>query len=146
MRNISQKSLDELIKPFETFSSVPYLCPAKKLTIGWGHRMLSGEMLKIITKEKGQELLLNDVSVAAQCITKSVFCPLNDNQFDALVSLVFNIGINAFRSSTLLKLLNTENYERAANEFDRWVYADGKILAGLVNRRAREKALFLEGI
>ena len=70
--------------------------------------------------------------------------PLTQNQFDALLSLEYNIGITYFKSSTLLRLLNQGKYNDAANQFDRWVYANKKKLAGLVKRRSIEKALFLK--
>ncbi|MEQ1307615.1 lysozyme, partial [Acinetobacter bereziniae] len=68
----------------------------------------------------------------------------SQNQFDALVSLAYNIGINAFQNSTLLKRLNALEYLGAAQQFDVWIKAGGKTVQGLVNRRAVEKALFLK--
>ena len=72
-----------------------------------------------------------------------VMVPINQDQFDTLVSFAFNVGVGAFRKSTLLKLLNQGNYEGAKDEFQRWVYGGGRRLAGLVNRRNHEAELFL---
>ena len=72
--------------------------------------------------------------------------PLSQSQFDALVSLVFNIGGGAFRKSTLLQKLNAGDYAGASNEFMRWIKAKGRVLGGLVTRRAAERALFLSEV
>lgn len=88
-------------------------------------------------------LLTTDLIVHCNNVTKLVKVPLNQNQFDALVSFEFNIGYGAFNSSTLLKLLNQGKYIDAANQFERWVYANKKVLPGLVKRRAAEKELFI---
>ena len=73
----------------------------------------------------------------------AVNIPLNQNQFDALVSLAYNIGTGAFNKSTLVKKLNAGDILGAADQFDVWVNAGGKRMQGRVNRRAKEKALFL---
>jgi lysozyme len=74
----------------------------------------------------------------------AVEVPLTDNQFAALVSFAFNVGLGALKSSTLLARLNARNYSEAAAQLDRWNKASGRVLAGLVRRRAAEKALFLK--
>jgi len=76
-------------------------------------------------------------------VNSSVKAPLNQNQFDALVSLAYNIGSSAFKSSTLVKKLNAGDYKGAADQFNVWVNAGGKRMQGLVSRRDREKLLFL---
>ncbi|MCK4087579.1 lysozyme [Acinetobacter radioresistens] len=86
----------------------------------------------------------HDLKVFERAVREAVLVPLNQNQFDALVSLAYNIGTNAFKNSTLVKRLNEGNYKAAANQFDVWVNAGGKRMEGLVKRRAREKALFLK--
>jgi lysozyme len=73
-----------------------------------------------------------------------VHVPLTQNQFDALVSFVFNLGVGNFRTSTLLKKLNAGDNDGAAQEFGRWIHAGGKALPGLVRRREAERALFLK--
>lgn len=140
---VSDKGLD-LIKTFESFSALPYRCPAGKLTIGYGHVIKDGESFTKITQDEALEILRKDCAIAESCINKSVTVPINQNQFDALVSFVFNVGCGAFKTSTLLLLLNSEKYNEAANEFNKWVYANRIKLNGLVNRRAEERALFLQ--
>lgn len=139
---ISDNGLD-LIKGFESFSALPYRCPAGKLTIGYGHVIQEGEIFTNITQDKATIILKQDCAKAEACINNLVKVPLNQNQFDALVSFVFNIGCDAFRTSTLLFLLNNLRYEDAADEFDKWVYAKGVKLNGLINRREKERDLFL---
>jgi len=86
----------------------------------------------------------NDLKKFERTVNEAVTVPLNQNQFDALVSLTYNIGSGAFEKSTLVKKLNTGDYTGAANQYDVWVNAGGKRLQGLVNRRAKEKELFLK--
>lgn len=133
----------DIIKPREKFSSTWYLCPARKWTIAWGHVRLKGDNFEFADEAKGEELLLQDCLIAENCIKKNVTVALNQNQFDALVSLVFNIGIKAFRDSTMLFLINRGHFNLAADQFDRWIHGGGRVLKGLVKRRAQEKALFL---
>lgn len=101
----SQKGLD-LIKQSENFSPIPYLCPARQWTVGWGHVILRGEKFTSITKQEGEALLSKDVALTEICINKYVKVPLTQNQFDALVSFIFNIGRRNFLGSTMLKELN----------------------------------------
>ena len=68
---------------------------------------------------------------------------INQSQFDAMTSFTYNVGVGAFSESTLLKYNNTEEWQMAADEFLKWVYADGEVLQGLVNRRETERSLYL---
>ena len=97
-----------------------------------------------ITKEKAEELLRQDVAWVEEALKKYVKVSINQNQFDALASLVFNIGETNFAGSTLLKKLNQSDYAGAADQFPRWKYQKGIELAGLVKRRAQERSLFLK--
>ena len=85
----------------------------------------------------------NNLKIFECTVNDAITGVLTQNQFDALVSLTYNIGSGAFKNSTLLKKLNAGDYKGAANQFDVWVNAGGKRLQGLVNRRAKEKELFL---
>jgi len=96
------------------------------------------------TLDQAKAYMQNDLKSFEQTVNNTVKVPLNQNQFDALVSLAYNIGSTAFKNSTLVKRLNEGNYKAAANQFDVWVNAGGKRMQGLVNRRAAEKALFLK--
>lgn len=142
-----QKGID-LIKKFEGLRLEAYLCPARVWTIGWGHTKTAKQGQTITTKE-AENLLRTDLKQFENGVKAFVKVPLNQNQFDALVSIAFNIGITAFSRSTLVMLLNDKDYLGAANQFDRWVKANGVTLPGLVKRRTEEKELFLtpvEGI
>lgn len=95
------------------------------------------------TLDQAKAYMQNDLKSFEQTVNNTVKVPLNKNQFDALVSLAYNIGTNAFSKSTLVKKLNANDIRGAADQFDVWVNAGGKRMQGLVNRRAREKALFI---
>ena len=88
------------------------------------------------------EILRYDVALAEKAVNKLVKVPLNQNQFDALVSFVFNIGETQFASSTLLAKLNNQDYQAVPSELNRWVHGSGKKLPGLINRRRDEGDLF----
>lgn len=131
----------ELIASFEGLRLTSYRDPAGVLTIGYGHTNGVKEG-QTITKEEALQLLKQDIQTAEKAVKRLVTVPLNQNQFDALVSFTYNLGQGNLSTSTLLKKLNKGDYEGAANEFERWVYAGGKKLNGLVTRRKREKELF----
>ena len=130
-----------LIKSFEGCRLMPYLCPAGVWTVGWGSTtdVTPGEL---ITMAQAEDRLKNDAFAAEQCVNDAVNVPLNQNEFDALVSFVFNLGCGNFRKSTLLKMLNDSDYEGAGMEFRRWDKGGGKVLPGLVRRRLAEQRLF----
>ncbi len=110
-------------------------------TIGFGHiwGVHEGDTC---TAQQAYNWLEDEAEDAEITLHAVVSTPLNQNQFDALVSFVFNIGETAFSNSTLLKLLNDDRPELAALQFVRWNKDNGKIIDGLTNRRLREKALF----
>ncbi len=141
MMKINSRGL-QLIKHFEGLFLQAYLCPAEVLTIGYGHTadVQPGD---VITAQQADTFLLEDVSASERAVNRLVTVPLTQNQFDALVSFVFNLGGHNFKSSTLLRKLNAGDYTGAAEEFPRWVNAGGKQLSGLIRRREAEKALFL---
>lgn len=136
----SQKGLD-LIKSFEGLRLSAYKCPADVWTIGYG-TTAGVKPGQTITKERAEELLREDVARFDGYIEALVRVPLTQGQWDALSSFVYNLGPGALEKSTLLRLLNAGDYSGAAAQFDRWVYASGKKLSGLVKRRAAERALF----
>jgi lysozyme len=140
--NISDAALEH-IKHYEGFSSVPYLCPAEVWTIGYGHTQGVNAYTIPITKETAHEYLREDVRATENAILELVHVALNQSQYDALVSLIFNIGEGNFRRSTLLKKLNCADFEGAADEFLRWVYGGGRKIRGLEKRRKAEREMFL---
>lgn len=137
---------ENLIKKWEKLRLVAYLpTPDDVWTIGWGHTLGVKKGDKI-TKEQAQEFFIQDKQWAEDAVNQKVKVPLTQEQFDALVSLVFNIGANAFSRSTLLKKLNRKDYQGAADQFNVWVKQKGKTLTGLVRRRAEERSYFLSGM
>lgn len=132
-----------LIRRFEGFRDVAYLCPAGKWTIGYGHTdgVRRGD---IINQETADRYLERDVKVAADAVNKMIEVPISQNQFDALVSLVYNIGATKIAASTLVKLINQRYYDKAAEEILKWCHSGGQVLQGLVARRKAEYELFKE--
>lgn len=148
----------ELIKHFEGIPGSgkpflnPYLCPAGRLTIGWGH---TGKDVKDgirIDEAEAQRFLFLDILVAANCIKKNVKVELTDNQFSALVSWIFNLGCGNFMLSTLQKVINKKDWLACRYEIARWNKAinpnSGKLepLEGLRRRRNAEVLLFMKGL
>jgi len=140
----------EVIMEFEGFRDHIYYCPGGYKTIGYGHRVKEGESFSVpLSKQEGLKLLKNDlkeiVNQVKNAITnKSVYNRLTDYQLTALYDFVYNVGIDNFKKSTLLKKLNAgEPAVVVADEFMKWVWSNGKKLNGLIMRRAGEKELFL---
>ena len=142
--NISTNGI-ELIKQFEGCRLKAYKCPAGIWTIGYGHTSGVKEG-QTITRAEAEQLLKEDLARFERVINNIVKIEINQNQFDALVSFSYNLGVGALNNSTLLRLLNKGDYNGAAEQFNRWVYAGGKKLTGLVKRRTAEKELFLKPI
>lgn len=135
-----------IIKAFEGLRLEAYQDSVGVWTIGYGHTSMAGppevKAGMKITEAQAEEILKRDLEKFENGVRDRVSVSLNGNQFSALVSFAFNVGLGAFESSTLRRLLNAGDYEGAANEFPRWVKAGGKTLQGLVRRRNAEQALF----
>ena len=141
---VSQRGLD-LIKQFEAFRPRVYLCPAGKRTIGYGHVLLKSDVIKPpISIVEAEDLLRQDCCIPENYINACAKVPLRQNEFDALVSLVFNIGVGNFDRSTLLRKLQAGDRAGAAAEFTNWNKIGGQYSRGLSRRRAAERALFQE--
>lgn len=143
---ISREGID-LVKEFESFSAKPYICPAGKLTIGFGHTGNDFTWDDILTRDRAEKILDDDLDIAENMINMKVKVPLTQNQFDALVSFVFNIGVGAFSNSTLLRLLNKRKYSEVPVQLARWnkiTRPDGEkvVSRGLVRRRKVESILW----
>lgn len=136
----SQQGLD-LIKSFEGLRLSAYKCPADVWTIGYG-TTAGVKPGHVITQERAEELLREDVAKVEAQVLRVIKVPLKQGQFDALVSFTYNLGAGNLASSTLARLLNAGDYMGAAAQFDRWNKAGGKVLKGLVSRRAAERAMF----
>jgi lysozyme len=134
----------QLVKANEGLRLEAYQDAAGIPTIGYGHTA-GVHMIQTITQEQADAFLEHDLAVAAAAVNQLVKVPLTQNQFDALVSFVFNLGEGHLACSTLLKWLNSGHYQDAAKQFDAWCMACGKVFQGLVKRRAAERALFEAG-
>ena len=137
---ISQEGLS-LIKKFEGCELEAYKCAAGVWTIGYGSTNNVKEGMEI-SQERAEMLLLEDVEVFEESVNKLVEVPLEQNQFDALVSWTFNLGSTNLKNSTLLKVLNDKDYEGVPAQIKRWNKAGGKVLQGLIRRREAEALLF----
>ena len=138
----------KLIQDSEGFRAKPYLCPAGVPTIGYGSTIYeNGTHVKLsdpeITEERAIEILFDQLKKYENAVNRYVHVPINQNQFDALVDFAYNAGAGNLQRSTLLRKLNTGDYEGASHEFGRWVYGGGKKLNGLVKRREAERLLFV---
>lgn len=140
----SQNAFD-LAKRFEGLKLSSYKNNGDVWTIGFGHTLDVKEG-DIITISRANELLSEDMNDAADCVNKLVTSDINQNQFDAICDFVFNLGWSHFESSHLLTYINQSNFDLAAEEFKKWVYSNGCVLSGLVNRREAEKDLFIRAM
>jgi lysozyme len=111
-------------------------------TIGYGHTGNDVCGSTTCTQEQAEAWLLQDVQKAAAAVNDLVQVDLTQNEFDALVDFVFNLGVGNFKSSTLLRKINAGDMDGAAAEFDKWDRAAGKVMAGLLRRRQAETDLF----
>ena len=131
----------DIVKFYEGCGLEAYLCPAGIPTIGYG-RTKNVKLGDRCTQQQAEVWLEDDFFKAKTEVQAVVKVPLTQNQLDALASFVFNLGVRKLTQSTLLKKLNAGDYKDAAAEFDKWVYANGKKLNGLIKRRAAERKLF----
>ena len=144
---VSKNCLD-IIKEFEGFMAKPYICSGGKATIGYGSTFYrDGKKVtmkdKEITVAEAEILLEFQVNKFAEGVLKAVSKPLTQNQFDALVSFCYNVGLGNFRISTMRKLINENpNNPKIADNFMLWTLANGKRLNGLVRRRQAESDLY----
>lgn len=148
--NISENGI-ELIKYFEGFCPKPYKCPAGIPTIGFGATFyLDGTRVQMtdesITEVEATILLKNMVKQFEDQVNSFLTAELNQNQYDALISLAYNIGWNALRKSTLIKLINQNpNADEIETAWMKWVHGGGRKLPGLVTRRRAEITLYFKG-
>jgi len=131
-----------LIQESEGLRLKTYRDPVGIPTVCYGHTGPDVRMGQVYTREQCAAILIRDIRVHRDGIRRCVTAPLNQNQQDAVVSLAFNVGVPTTCRSTLVRKLNARDYAGASKEFDRWVYASGRKLPGLVTRRNREQALF----
>ena len=140
-----------LIAEFEGFVDHLYNDPAGHCTVGYGHLLHRGRCdgrsveqpyRNGISERDARVLLQSDVHRFEECVNRLITVPLNQNQFDALVSFAFNVGCGALEDSTLRRLLNQGRYDTVCDQLRRWNKGGGVVLPGLVRRREAECALF----
>lgn len=140
MHRVTDAGLN-LIKQFEGFSPTVYVCPAGYPTIGYGHVVVPAERTRFataITESVAEELLQQDLGIAAAAVIRLIRVPLTSGQFDALVSFTFNLGAGALQRSTLRSKVNRSEHEEVPSELLKWVWAGGRRQPGLVRRRTNE--------
>lgn len=140
-----------LIKSFEGFRSRPYKDAVGINTIAYGATYYpDGRRVRMtdppLSEAEGDMLLRYQVRAYADGIERYAQVPLTQSQFDALTSWAYNVGLEAARTSTLMRLLNSGDYEGAADQLPRWNRAGGRVLAGLTRRRLAEREMFLEHV
>ena len=132
--------------PTEDDMAVSYQCAAKKWTLGYGSlKLKNGTPVKEgmkITLQEAEDLLAHELKTYEKYVTTYVDVPLQQNQFDSLVSWTFNLGGNALATSTMLKVLNNGVYEEVPHQMKRWNKVSGKVSDGLIRRREAEALLF----
>ena len=137
---ISQEGIS-LIKKFEGCELTAYQCSAGVWTIGYGHTKGIEEGMEI-TQQEAEDMLVEELHEYENYINDNVTAPLSQNQFDAMVSWVYNLGPANLKASTLLKVLNAGNYDDVPFQMRRWNKAGGVTLDGLIRRREAEALLF----
>ena len=148
MRQVTQAGLD-LVRHFEGFRGLRYICAAGCPTIGYGHVIRPGEEERFaggITEAFAQDLLRADLARAEASVLRLLTVPLADGQFDALVSFAFNLGGGALERSRLRQCVLRGEHAEAVEEFLRWTRAAGRVLRGLVERRRAEATLYAQAV
>jgi lysozyme len=140
MRHVTEAELN-LIKRFEGFSPMIYICPAGYPNIDYGHVVLAHEQAQFaagITPAEATERLRKDVTIAERAVLRLISVPLTDGQFDALVSFTFNLGAGALQRATLGRPIDSGDHDEVPAELMKWVWAAGKRLHAPVLRRKAE--------
>ncbi len=147
--NITHDGL-ALIRRFEGFRAKAYLDAAGVWTIGYGHTSAAGAPhvrsgMKI-TRKEGERILGRDIAIFASGVQSLLARPLSESQFSALVSFAYNVGLENFRKSSVLRAVNAGDFAAVPRRLSLWVKCRGRVLSGLVRRRAAEAAMFIEAV
>jgi len=147
---ICDKALN-LIKRFEGLELHPYQDSVGVWTIGYGatyglDRARVTAEHPVLSNEQAEALLIRDVERFERAVTRLVTVPIDDNQSGALTSFAFNLGSGALQSSTLLKRINGDEWDDVPSQFQRWVFAGGRRLPGLIRRRVAEASLWAKNL
>jgi|GEM_PF-247884 len=137
----------EVVKHFEGLRLTAYRDAVGIWTIGYGHTSMAGPPTvtegMTITEAEAEAILAQDLDIFERGVANALTVPTNSDQYSAMVSFAFNVGVGAFRNSTLLRKHNSRDFAGAAEEFLRWVFGNGQVLPGLERRRKAERALYL---
>jgi len=141
----TSKRGQEFMHQWEGYRDRAYLDTGGVWTIGYGTTRVNGRPVKegmTGTKDQAAQWFAADLKWAEAAVNDFVQVSISQNQFDALVSFVYNVGVNAFRSSTLLRVMNQNDFIEAGKQFLRWKFDNGRVIQGLLNRRIAERELF----
>ncbi|MBN8828625.1 MAG: lysozyme [Sphingobacteriia bacterium] len=146
MYEIDEKATS-FIKQFEGLSLTPYTCPAGIRTIGYGHVITQEEQYKPdsfqkITNDEADRILENDLNKIRDSIFRNIYAPLTHPQFIAILSFTFNVGGGALQRSSLRQKINRLEHETVPFELNKWVFASGRKLPGLIKRRYFEGLMY----
>lgn len=140
------EKIKETLRKWERCRLSAYVCPAGVLTVGYGHTGPDVRRGMVITHAEAELLFDRDVEKFAAGLDRLLPDGLAQNQYDALFSFAYNVGIGAFKDSTLLRKVRKNPSDRSIpDEFGRWVRGGGKVLPGLVTRRKHEASIYLNG-
>ena len=146
---MTQEGLD-LIKRFEGFRDHWYKCPAGVWTCCYGHTEAAGppkyEPNRKFTKDEGERILRNDLKKYEDAVKKMVKVDLNDSQYSALVSFCYNVGPGNLQKSSVLKAVNSKQFDLVPARLALWNKGGGKVLKGLIDRREAESNLFMDNV
>lgn len=141
LTDLTDSTLQTIIG-FESFSAKPYP-DAGGYSIGYGHYMGTAPTMQSVTRAEAYDIFRDDAQTARDAVTATISQPMTQNEFDAMVSLAYNIGAAGFRGSTVARLFNAGNKQGAADAFRMWNKSQGAVNPVLVDRRESERALFL---
>jgi lysozyme len=139
----------ELLKEFEGLRLKAYRDAAGIWTIGYGTTSAAGVGIikggMLISKAEAENMLRRSLASYERAVSNSIKVEISQQQFDALVSFAYNVGIEGFRRSSVLRHVNARDFDRVPQSLSLWIKSKGKVLPGLVSRRAREAKLFVKG-
>lgn len=142
--SISESGI-KFIKSFESYSPQIYICPAGYRTIGYGHLLKADEKFNHLSQAEAEDILMQDLLSAQIAVCGLIQKELVSHQFDMLVSFTFNLGAGALQRSALRSKINRGEDEFVQQEFERWIYANGRIMPGLIRRRRLEGQIYSWG-
>lgn len=142
---INEEGLD-LIKSCEGLRLVSYPDVTGIWTIGYGHTGSDVAEGQAISVQQAADLLIADIARTEHGVTEALEVEVNPNQFSAMVSFAYNVGLGNFQKSSLLRFTNQEKFEEAALSFERWIYAGGHTVSGLIKRRGLEEQLYKKAV